>query len=132
MATSAGVILGTAAYMSPEQARGKLVDRRTDIWSLGCVLYECLTGTQLFAGETVSDVIARIPQTTPDWNALPATTPPRRIPFVPVVVAVVITAVAAVFATKLTTHAPHRRHRERPARHRTRGRLARVRVEEGW
>jgi len=77
MATSAGVILGTAAYMSPEQARGKSVDRRTDIWSFGCVLYECLTGTQLFAGETVSDVIARILQTSPDWNALPAATPPR-------------------------------------------------------
>jgi eukaryotic-like serine/threonine-protein kinase len=75
--TEAGVILGTAAYMSPEQARGKSVDRRTDIWSLGCVLYECLTGRQLFAGETVSDMIARILEREPDWNALPAQTPEK-------------------------------------------------------
>ncbi len=65
-ATSAGVVLGTAAYMSPEQARGKAVDRRTDIWSFGCVLYECLTGRQAFEGETVSDVIARILEREPD------------------------------------------------------------------
>jgi Tol biopolymer transport system component/aminoglycoside phosphotransferase (APT) family kinase protein len=77
LATSVGVILGTAAYMSPEQARGRSVDRRTDIWSFGCVLYECLTGQQAFAGETVSDVIARILQTEPDWSALPAGTPRR-------------------------------------------------------
>jgi eukaryotic-like serine/threonine-protein kinase len=76
-ATTAGVILGTAAYMSPEQARGKAVDRRTDIWSFGCVLYECLTGRQAFAGETVSDTIALILQGAPNWNALPAATPPR-------------------------------------------------------
>jgi len=76
-ATSAGIILGTAAYMSPEQARGKSLDRRTDIWSFGCVLYECLSGKQAFAGETVSDVIARILQTEPDWSALPASTPRR-------------------------------------------------------
>ncbi len=75
--TQAGVILGTAAYMSPEQARGKPVDRRTDIWSFGCVLYECLTGSQAFAGETVSDIVARILQTEPDWAALPAGTPAR-------------------------------------------------------
>jgi serine/threonine-protein kinase len=76
-ATSAGMILGTAAYMSPEQARGKPVDRRTDIWSFGCVLYECLTGRAVFAGETVSDLIAKILQTEPDWAALPAASPPR-------------------------------------------------------
>jgi serine/threonine protein kinase/Tol biopolymer transport system component len=75
--TSAGVILGTAAYMSPEQARGKHMDRRTDIWSFGCLLYECLTGRQLFAGETVSDIIAHILKTEPDWNAFPAATPTR-------------------------------------------------------
>jgi serine/threonine-protein kinase len=75
--TTAGVILGTAAYMSPEQARGKHVDRRTDIWSFGCVLWECLTGQQLFSGETVSDIIARILQTEPDWNGLPDGVPPR-------------------------------------------------------
>jgi tRNA A-37 threonylcarbamoyl transferase component Bud32/Tol biopolymer transport system component len=76
-ATRAGVILGTAAYMSPEQARGKAVDRRTDIWSFGCVLYECLTGRQLYQGETVSDLIARILEREPDWSALPANTPSR-------------------------------------------------------
>src|SRR5580765_3741549 len=75
--TSLGVVLGTAAYMSPEQARGKPVDRRTDIWSFGCVLYECLTGRQLFQGETVSDLIAQILERQPDWTALPASTPPR-------------------------------------------------------
>ena len=75
--TGAGVILGTAAYMSPEQARGRPVDRRTDIWSFGCVLFEMLTGRQLFQGETVTDVLAKILQSEPDWSALPAATPPR-------------------------------------------------------
>ena len=73
--TTPGMILGTAAYMSPEQARGKPVDRRTDIFSFGCVLYECLTGRQLFAGETVSDTIAKILEREPDWSALPGSTP---------------------------------------------------------
>ena len=76
-ATGVGMILGTAAYMSPEQARGKSVDKRTDIWSFGCVLYECLTGRRCFDGETVSDMIARILQGEPDWNSLPAQTPNR-------------------------------------------------------
>ncbi|HEX5131484.1 MAG TPA: protein kinase [Candidatus Krumholzibacteria bacterium] len=75
--TGAGVILGTAAYMSPEQARGRSVDKRTDIWSFGCVLYECLVGRQTFAGDTVSDLIARILEREPDWDALPARTPSR-------------------------------------------------------
>ena len=74
-ATGTGVILGTAAYMSPEQARGRAVDRRTDVWSFGCVLYECLTGRQAFQGETVSDMVARILEREPDWSALPASTP---------------------------------------------------------
>jgi len=74
-ATSAGVILGTAAYMSPEQARGKELDKRTDIWSFGCVLYEMLTGRQSHAGETVSDTIAFVLGREPDWNALPSGTP---------------------------------------------------------
>ncbi len=76
-ATAAGVILGTAAYMSPEQARGKNVDRRTDIWSFGCVLYECLAGKRAFEGETVSDLLARILEREPDWSLLPTSTPPR-------------------------------------------------------
>jgi Tol biopolymer transport system component len=76
-ATQAGVILGTAAYMSPEQARGKPVDKRTDIFSFGCVLYECLTGCQAFSGETVSDTLSAILRAEPDWSALPAATPPR-------------------------------------------------------
>jgi len=76
-ATGVGVILGTAAYMSPEQARGRAVDKRADIWSFGCVLYECLCGRQAFSGETVSDMIARILQGEPDWDALPPSTPER-------------------------------------------------------
>jgi eukaryotic-like serine/threonine-protein kinase len=76
-ATQAGVILGTAAYMSPEQARGKPVDKRTDIFSFGCVLYECLAGKQAFSGETVSDTLSAILRAEPDWSALPAETPPR-------------------------------------------------------
>jgi Tol biopolymer transport system component len=71
----AGIILGTAAYMSPEQARGKPLDKRTDIWSFGCVLYECLTGKPLFSGETVTDVLSSILQREPDWAALPERTP---------------------------------------------------------
>ena len=75
-ATQAGIILGTAAYMSPEQARGKVVDRRTDVWAFGVVLFEMLSGRSAFdAGETVSDAIAAILRTEPDWNRLPADTP---------------------------------------------------------
>jgi len=70
--TQAGVILGTAAYMSPEQARGKPVDKRADIWAFGVVLFEMLTGERLFAGETVSDVLAAVLTRAPDWSALPA------------------------------------------------------------
>jgi serine/threonine-protein kinase len=73
--TMPGVILGTAPYLSPEQARGKAVDRRTDIWSFGCVLYECLTGSTAFRGETVSDTIALILTKEPDWAKLPPATP---------------------------------------------------------
>jgi serine/threonine protein kinase len=74
-ATRAGVILGTAAYMSPEQARGPAVDKRTDSWAFGVVLYEMLTGRGLFAGETVSDTLAGVLKSDPDWSALPAETP---------------------------------------------------------
>ncbi len=70
-ATQAGVILGSAAYMSPEQAKGKSVDRRSDIWAFGAVLYEMLTGRQAFEGEAVSDVLAAVLKTEPDWAALP-------------------------------------------------------------
>lgn len=71
----AGVVVGTAAYMSPEQARGQAVDKRTDIWAFGCVLYEMLTGRVAFAGETISDSVAKILEREPDWSALPANTP---------------------------------------------------------
>src|SRR5262245_60508497 len=79
--TRAGMILGTAAYMSPEQARGRAVDKRADIWAFGIVLYELLTGTRLFGGETVSDTMAEVLKTDPDWTKLPAETPPsvRRV-----------------------------------------------------
>ena len=75
--TALGVILGTAAYMSPEQARGKRVDRRADIWAFGCVLYEMLAGKRAFDGETVSDTMAALLTREPDWSALPAATPAR-------------------------------------------------------
>jgi len=74
-ATRGGVIVGTAAYMSPEQARGTAVDKRSDIWSFGVVLYEMLTGQHLFRSETVSDTLAAVLKTDPDWNSLPPETP---------------------------------------------------------
>ena len=75
--TGAGTLLGTAAYMAPEQARGRAVDRRADIWAFGCVLYEMLTGTKAFASENLSDTIAAVLRSEPDWGALPADTPAR-------------------------------------------------------
>jgi serine/threonine protein kinase/tetratricopeptide (TPR) repeat protein len=75
--TQPGVILGTAEFMSPEQARGKPVDKRTDIWSFGCVLYELLTGRRIFGGETASDILAAILTAEPRWDLLPRDTPPR-------------------------------------------------------
>ncbi len=74
-ATKMGVIMGTAAYMSPEQAAGKPADRRSDNWSFGVVLWEMLTGRQLFTGESISHVLASVLKTDPDWNELPANTP---------------------------------------------------------
>jgi Tol biopolymer transport system component len=74
-ATMQGTVLGTAAYMSPEQARGKACDRRTDIWAFGSVLYELLTGRQAFRGETTTEILAAVLRGEPDWQVLPETTP---------------------------------------------------------
>ena len=74
-ATAAGMIMGTASYMSPEQARGKDVDKRTDVWAFACVLFELLTGQKAFEGETVTDVLAAVVQNDPDWTRLPGGTP---------------------------------------------------------
>jgi serine/threonine protein kinase len=74
--TQLGMILGTAAYMSPEQAKGKQADKRSDIWAFGCVLYEMLTGRRAFPGEDVSDTLAAVLRSEPDWTALSASTPP--------------------------------------------------------
>src|SRR3990172_9482452 len=73
--SESGVILGTAAYMSPEQARGKTLDKRTNVWSFGCCLFEALTGRAAFLGETVSDTLAQILEREPPWGALPRRTP---------------------------------------------------------
>src|ERR1051325_9780810 len=70
-ATIAGQIMGTAAYMSPEQARGKTVDKRADIWAFGVVLYEMLTGRRMFEGETISDTLAGVLTKEPDWRGVP-------------------------------------------------------------
>ncbi|HYT32562.1 MAG TPA: protein kinase [Thermoanaerobaculia bacterium] len=75
--TRPGTILGTVEFMSPEQARGKDVDKRTDIWAFGCVLFEMLSGRRAFTGETASDILASILTREPDWSALPPATPPR-------------------------------------------------------
>jgi serine/threonine-protein kinase len=76
-----GMILGTAAYMSPEQARGKSADKRADLWAFGCLLYEMLTGRRVYVGETISDTLASVLKEQPDWSGLPADTPPaiRRV-----------------------------------------------------
>jgi len=71
VATNAGIIMGTAAYMSPEQAKGKIVDRRADIWAFGAVLFEMLTGRMAFSGETVSETMAAVMMKEPDWTAVP-------------------------------------------------------------
>jgi len=79
--TIPGAIMGTAAYMSPEQAKGKAVDRRADVWSFGCILFECLTGRAAFPGATLSEILAEVLKGEPDWSALPSSTPPavRRV-----------------------------------------------------
>jgi serine/threonine protein kinase len=76
-ATRAGLIIGTAAYMSPEQARGQVVDKRADIWAFGCILYELLTGQRAMRGDTVSDILVSVLTEEPDWGRVPASTPPR-------------------------------------------------------
>jgi hypothetical protein len=76
-ATQAGMILGTAAYMSPEQARGKTVDKRADIWAFGAVLYEMLTGARAFEGEDIGDTLGNVMKVEPTWQRLPTSTPPR-------------------------------------------------------
>jgi serine/threonine protein kinase len=75
--TRPGVILGTPAYMSPGQAKGKSADKRADIWACGCILYECLAGKGAFEGDTVAETLAAILKGEPDWNALPGNTPPN-------------------------------------------------------
>jgi Tol biopolymer transport system component len=75
--TETGTVIGTAAYMSPEQARGKAIDKRTDIWAFGCVLFEMITGRRAFGGETTSDTIAHVLEREPDWSLVPAFTPPN-------------------------------------------------------
>ena len=75
MMTGVGVLLGTAAYMSPEQAKGRAADKRSDVWALGCVLYEMLTGARAFEGDDVSDTLAAVLRGEPTWDALPANTP---------------------------------------------------------
>src|SRR5262245_55532233 len=73
--TQMGTLLGTAAYMAPEQARGRTVDARADIWAFGCVLFEMLAGRPLFGGESVADVLAQVIEREPDWSSLPSATP---------------------------------------------------------
>ena len=75
VATQPGMVLGTAGYMSPEQARGLVVDKRTDVWAFGCVLYEMLTGTRAFGGDHASDTLASVLSEIPKWRSLPAETP---------------------------------------------------------
>ena len=103
--TGAGVILGTAAYMSPEQARGHGVDSRTDVWAFGVILYELLTGRRLFAGETVSDTLAMVLRAEPDWDDLPPGLPPGLRP----------AAAALPAAGPAAAAAPHRRRAHRAA-----------------
>ena len=75
--TQAGILLGTAAYMAPEQARGKAADRRADVWAFGVIVFEMLAGQRLFTGETISDTLASVLKTDPNWRALPVAVPPR-------------------------------------------------------
>ena len=80
-ATQMGVIMGTAAYMSPEQAKGKPVDKRADVWAFGCVLYEVLTGRRAFEGEDISEVMVGVIKSEPQWDALPTELPPALVTY---------------------------------------------------
>src|SRR4029079_6100600 len=80
-ATALGVVLGTAAYMAPEQARGRAVDRRADIWAFGVVLYEMLTGARAFPGDDVTDTLAAVVRAEPEWKLLPGHLSPTLIVF---------------------------------------------------
>ena len=77
LSTKEGHLLGTPTYMAPEQARGKPIDKRVDVWAFGCVLFECLTGRRAFDGETIGAVLASVLEKEPDWTVLPASTPER-------------------------------------------------------
>ena len=76
-ATQMGMVIGTAAYMAPEQAKGKQLDKRADVWAFGAVVYEMLTGQKPFVGDDVSDTLALVLKFEPEWDALPPDTPPR-------------------------------------------------------
>ena len=118
--TREGVILGTTSYMSPEQSRGHAVDKRTDIWAFGCVFYEMLTGRATFAGETISDTLAAVLKQEPDWQALPADTPPgvrsccvdvsRKIPSIDC-------TTSPTRESRFRRPSPSLRRRHQPARH---------------
>ena len=105
--TEPGVILGTAAYMSPEQAMGKAVDKRADIWSFGCLLFECLTGKRPFQGKSFSETLASILKDEPDWNKLNVDTPlsVHRLVFT-AIVAALLTAVLFLFFGQMKTRPP--------------------------
>ena len=105
MHTHAGIILGTAVYMSPEQAKGKPADKRSDVWAFGCVLFEMLTGKRAFDGEDLTDVVAAVVRGEPDWKALPADCARAR-------------AHASERLSRERSQGAHRRHRRRaiPAR----------------
>ena len=126
MMTGVGVLLGTAAYMSPEQARGKAVDKRSDIWAFGCVLYEMLTGRRAFDGEDVTDTLATVLKIDPDWSALPSETPPalrtllqrcltkdRRQRIADISTALFVLDKGASLAPAAGTASPHRCHADR-------------------
>src|SRR4029079_1363538 len=77
MMTGVGMILGTSAYMSPQQAKGRPVDKRSDVWAFGCVLYEMLAGRRALNGDDVSDVLASVLKSDPDWSGMPGNVPPH-------------------------------------------------------